>query len=159
MRRELPRHVFNPPPRSHMSRLPPRQELPRNIPVNPAPPYYSNIPAAPPRSAAREQIAAVPRPALPFVPPRPISYAAGDAPPEYPEEARERGWQGRVVLHVEVSPAGLPQDVRVSASSGYDMLDQAALRAVRGWRFVPAMRGGVPVAGAVNVPVQFRLAE
>jgi protein TonB len=135
--RAWPRQVFNPPPRSYAPRFPPQ------------PPVYSPAPATMPPAAAGEQVAAMP--------PRPISYAAGNAPPDYPAEARERGWQGRVVLRVEVSAAGLPLDVRISASSGYAMLDQAAWRAVRSWRFVPALRGGVPVTGAVDVPVQFRL--
>ena len=38
-----------------------------------------------------------------------------------------------------------------------DALDAAALAAVRQWRFVPAQRGGEPVAGVVTVPLVFRL--
>ncbi|MCH8835334.1 MAG: energy transducer TonB, partial [Proteobacteria bacterium] len=31
--------------------------------------------------------------------------------------------------------------------------------AVRAWRFVPAKRAGVPVAGAIDVPITFRLTD
>jgi protein TonB len=39
------------------------------------------------------------------------------------------------------------------------MLDEAALKAVQGWSFVPARRGSTPFATEVDVPVRFRLNE
>lgn len=106
-------------------------------------------------------MAILPVPAVeqPLVPPRPVGAAAGNAKPDYPSEARRRGQQGRVLLHVDVSAAGAPISVTVSSSSGHELLDQAALRAVSAWRFTPATRGGSPVAGTVDVPVQFRLED
>lgn len=77
--------------------------------------------------------------------------------PEYPFVARNRGYQGRVVLQVEVLPDGTAAGVELRSSSGYDSLDAAALRTVRQWRFVPARRNGQPVADAVTVPVLFKL--
>lgn len=56
---------------------------------------------------------------------------------------------------VEVNPDGRVADVRVHQSSGYRVLDDAALRAVRRWRFAAAQRGGVPVAAEVLAPVRF----
>lgn len=82
----------------------------------------------------------------------------GDNPkPEYPFVARNRGYQGRVVLQVDVLPDGTAASVELTSSSGYDSLDAAALRTVRQWRFVPARRNGRPVAAAVTVPVLFKL--
>jgi len=82
----------------------------------------------------------------------------GDNPkPEYPFAARNRGYQGRVVLRVDVLPNGTAGGVELTTSSGYDSLDAAALRTVRHWRFVPARRNGQPVAAAVTVPVLFKL--
>ncbi len=82
----------------------------------------------------------------------------GDNPkPEYPFVARNRGYQGRVVLRVDVLPNGTAGGVELTSSSGYDSLDAAALRTVRQWRFVPARRNGQPVAAAVTVPVLFKL--
>jgi protein TonB len=80
-----------------------------------------------------------------------------DRPPEYPEIARRRGQQGRVMLEVNVSVDGMPVSVTVAQSSGYPSLDAAALSAVQRWRFVPATRGGSPVAAVAAVPVRFRL--
>jgi protein TonB len=47
----------------------------------------------------------------------------------------------------------------VLKSSGHAVLDQAAEAAVRGWRFQPATRGGVPVAAPADVPFRFRLQD
>lgn len=93
------------------------------------------------------------------MPPRSISAAEGNAKPAYPAEAQRHQWQGRVVLHVEVSAGGTPTSVHVLFSSGHPLLDEAALHAVEKWRFTPATQGGAPVPGAVDVPVQFRLEE
>lgn len=84
---------------------------------------------------------------------------AGNRPPDYPSLARKRGWQGRVVLAVEVDSEGAAKEVRVENGSGHDLLDEAALRAVRGWRFEPANRDGQPVAMQVLVPVSFVLQD
>jgi protein TonB len=50
-------------------------------------------------------------------------------------------------------------ETRVDTSSGYDILDQAAVAAVRAWRFVPARLGGAAIEAWVRVPVAFRLTD
>jgi protein TonB len=107
-----------------------------------------------PNLPATEQMAA-----LPTVPPVPVSAAAGNRKPAYPAAAQRRHLEGRVVLRVNVSASGTAEAVAVAASSGHPALDQVALDAVRAWRFNPATRGGVAVAGTVDVPIQFRLEE
>ncbi len=82
---------------------------------------------------------------------------ASDRPPVYPEQARRRGEQGRVLLRVSVNASGMAAGVSLAASSGSASLDAAALAAVREWRFVPATRNGRPVPATAEVPVQFRL--
>ena len=82
-----------------------------------------------------------------------------NTPPIYPETARRAGWEGRVTVRVEVSADGVPISVAVEKSSGYGVLDQAALRAVKGWRFQPRTIGGVTMAGTVDVPVNFTLSR
>ncbi len=79
--------------------------------------------------------------------------------PRYPRLARLRGWEGRVVLSVSVDAKGRPTSVRIRASSGFDILDQAAARTVRTWRFEPARLAGDPVADALDVAIRFELAE
>lgn len=77
--------------------------------------------------------------------------------PTYPLLARRRGVEGKVLLKVQVSAAGLAEQVQIAQSSGHDSLDEAALNTVRAWRFVPAQRGDTPVAAAVLVPITFKL--
>lgn len=88
-----------------------------------------------------------------------VPLATDNRPPEYPALARKRGWQGRVLLAVAVGSDGSVQEVRVHGGSGHELLDEAALRAVRAWRFQPGSRGGEPVASLVQVPVHFQLED
>jgi protein TonB len=80
-----------------------------------------------------------------------------NAPPPYPRLARERGWEGEVLLRVLVSEAGDVRSVSVERSSNHAVLDAAALRAVRRWRFHPSRLGETPVEGEVLVPLRFKL--
>ena len=80
-------------------------------------------------------------------------------PPDYPRAARRRGHEGLVMLSVNVGVDGKAQAVEVKETSGFDLLDRAALLAVREWRFDPATRGGAPVEMTVDVPVRFELRE
>ena len=77
--------------------------------------------------------------------------------PEYPLTARKRGYQGTVILEVLVDREGRVADLRLSASCGYSVLDQAALAGVKTWLFEPGTRGGENVEMWVKVPVRFRL--
>lgn len=77
--------------------------------------------------------------------------------PVYPPMSRRRGEQGKVLVLVAVTPGGRPGEVSLRQSSGYPRLDEAALKAVRAWRFVPARRGETAVATSVVVPITFRL--
>jgi periplasmic protein TonB len=91
-----------------------------------------------------------------------VSYAAEPTrqpPPKYPAAAQRRGLEGKVMLRVRVSPAGAVEGVELLSGSGAEILDEAAIQAVRGWTFRPAMRLGVAVAAVVDVPVRFRLDE
>ncbi|MHB1014544.1 MAG: energy transducer TonB [Desulfurivibrionaceae bacterium] len=78
-------------------------------------------------------------------------------PPLYPRLARRMGKQGVVLLEVFVSASGMVEEVKVATGSGYEILDEAALDAVRGWRFAPGQRNGQPAAMRVRVPVRFEL--
>ena len=79
--------------------------------------------------------------------------------PRYPYLARRRGQEGRVILRVLVSALGDAKAVSIRRSSGYRLLDEAALTAVSAWRFVPASDAERPVAGALDVPIWFRLTQ
>ncbi len=77
--------------------------------------------------------------------------------PDYPVQAKRMGWEGRVLLRVEVLASGSVGQVSIAKSSGHDLLDEAALDAVRRWKFVPAKRDGMAVNSSVNVPINFNL--
>jgi protein TonB len=47
----------------------------------------------------------------------------------------------------------------VKRSSGYEILDKAAMEAVERWKFKPAMADGFPVEGEVEVPIRFKLTD
>jgi len=81
----------------------------------------------------------------------------GNPRPDYPEMAKRKGWQGECLLRVAVSPEGKASAVSVHRSSGYASLDQAALAAVRRWRFLPQSVGGSCMASTIEVPVNFSL--
>jgi len=84
-------------------------------------------------------------------PPVPI-----DAPkPAYPEWAREADVEGKVLLRVLVGVDGFP--MRVDILGGPKGLTEEAQKAVKRWRFSPALSGGIPVRVWVEVPVVFRL--
>lgn len=78
-------------------------------------------------------------------------------PPSYPEKARREKRQGVVLLRVEVGEDGRAGAVEVHRSSSHRDLDEAALRAVRRWRFQPASLGGIRIASRVEVPIRFAL--
>jgi periplasmic protein TonB len=77
--------------------------------------------------------------------------------PNYPSLAQRQGWEGTVWLNVFVKPNGLPGQIELQKTSGRKTLDDAAITAVRNWRFVPAKRGKTPVEGWVSVPIEFSL--
>ncbi|WP_157199720.1 energy transducer TonB, partial [Methylomonas koyamae] len=78
-------------------------------------------------------------------------------PPEYPDIAHERGWEGKVLMKVHVQADGKPDNITVIKTSGQKVLDDAAVKTVSKWSFVPAKRGDTPVAGYVTVPITFNL--
>lgn len=77
--------------------------------------------------------------------------------PIYPSAARRAGEEGTVRLKVLVDEKGRPKDVAVATSSGFARLDQAAMEAVRKWRFVAATDGTSAVAAWTQVAITFRL--
>jgi protein TonB len=98
-----------------------------------------------------------PPPPAPLVLPRFDAAYLQNPAPAYPALSRRAGEKGKVLLRVVVRPDGTPETVELRQSSGAVRLDEAALEAVRKWRFVPARRGDTPVTAAVIVPIVFSL--
>lgn len=80
-----------------------------------------------------------------------------NAPPVYPEIARLRGYEGIVLVFAEVLPDGRVGKIKIRKSSGYAILDQSAIQAVKPWRFEPAKKSGNPFAAWVELPIKFIL--
>ena len=89
----------------------------------------------------------------------PITYAhpiyKRNISPPYPLLARKRGYQGTVLLEVLVSKDGKAASIQLSRSSGYNILDRAAIKGVRGWLFYPAKRGDELFEMWVKIPIRF----
>ena len=94
--------------------------------------------------------------------PDPNAYVATDEAAEpvytvrapYPELARQSGTEGTVVVQALVGADGHVRDTRIVRS--IPMLNEAAVEAVKQWRFKPATTGGRPVATWVSVPIPFK---
>ncbi len=112
--------------------------------VPPAPVVVAIVPSLPARALAVE-------------PPHFDVAYLNNPRPAYPPQARRMGLEGLVILRVQVSAQGLPEQVVLAQTSGIPLLDEAAQRAVQGWKFVPARRGDTPIAHVVDVPLRFQL--
>lgn len=88
-------------------------------------------------------------------PPEPINPVA----PEYPAFAIKTGLQGSVVLEVDVYSDGTLGKIKVKKSlmPGPNGLDEAAINAVKKWKFQPGKSGGKPVDTTVIIPIDFTL--
>jgi protein TonB len=75
--------------------------------------------------------------------------------PHYPEEARQARIQGQVVLQAEISKDGTIQNLQVI--SGDPMLAQAAIEAVKNWKYKPYQYQGNPAAMETQIVVNFQL--
>jgi protein TonB len=85
-------------------------------------------------------------------PPRRIVYVQ----PVYPTIAQMNRVEGRVVIEAIIGPTGDVESTRVVQSSS-TLLEQAALTAVRQWKYTPTLLSGVPVSVILTVSVDFTL--
>ncbi len=79
---------------------------------------------------------------------------------EYPLVARLRGWEGTVMIGLDIEADGFLRQVHLSRSSGYDVLDQSALEAVRRVaRFRESLDWLSGKRLHIQLPVIYRLVE
>ena len=144
--------VIQPQPRTDVVAPPPK------IDIQPVSQPVSAAVEAPPAPAAAPAPKAAAAPASAGS--GPVSVAnlntnlMSGAPPSYPMGSRRKREQGTVVLRLVISPEGRVTDISVSRSSGFEALDDAALAAVRKWRWSPKMMDGraVAITGLVMIP-------
>jgi protein TonB len=103
-----------------------------------------------------------PPPPPPVAPKQPFRVSALQTPrkirdmaPRYPAIAQASRVEGVVILEAVIAEDGSVQDVRVLRSK--PLLDDAAVEAVRQWRFTPTLLGGQPVPVVMTVTVSFSL--
>ncbi len=163
---------------------PPVIEAPPPPPPKPAPkpqpkpkpmpkPRPEPAPEPPPTVVEAPPVPSTPRPAQPTAPsvaaiapveaPREPVYVApvpvGEVQPNFPLLARRRGWEGTVVVRFQVDTAGEVANVEVAKSSGRQVFDDEAIRAVKRRPFRPATRDGVAVAAQHTIRITFKLKD
>jgi periplasmic protein TonB len=95
--------------------------------------------------------------AEPVILPRSDASFLNNPAPTYPAQSRRLREEGRVLVDVYILASGSVGEFRLKRSSGFARLDEAALQAVRQWRYVPAKRGDEPIAYWYVQPVDFAI--
>jgi periplasmic protein TonB len=176
-----PRQVEAPRPRQ--ARRPRRPPPPLVQPSQPAPPVEpapEPTPELEPEPEAQEGVGAVPAPEPAVAAPGPPGPPQGLAidqdtvlelrdvarpprmltqvTPQYPREAKSRRIEGLVLLRVIVARDGTVERDHIQVVRSVPALDAAAIVAMSGWRFSPALApSGQPVRVIIEVPFQFFL--
>ena len=162
--------IAPPPPKAEPVK-PPAKPAPKKPPPPQKTPAYKTPPPV-----AKAAAAAPVRPASRSVTPQapasqakssaistqlPSADAAGlnNKAPVYPLLSRKRKEQGTVWLLLLVSKDGLVTQLKLKKSSGFDRLDQAALQAVKAWKFQPARQQGQPIDYWYELPLKFSLQQ
>lgn len=142
-----PKPKPKPKPRPPAPEAPPSERAVSAPPAEPAP----SEPTPPALSGKEDELAA------PVAPPRVDASQLNSPAPVYPHMSRRLREEGTVYLELMIEADGTVSDIRVKTSSGSRRLDASALAAVRKWRYIPAQRGGVPIAFRYVQPIEFFL--
>jgi protein TonB len=150
-----------PPPKVEPSPPPKPKPEPKPEFIPPTPKPEVTIPEPKPEPPPPKPVAP---PVTVLPPPTPTEYVQVRQPtyvvrtePIYPTEARRRHQQGVVGLELFINESGALDKVEVVKSSGYPLLDAAAIRAMRQSQFVPAMNGRQKIRSRAEATVTFRL--
>jgi protein TonB len=150
------------------SRLPPIT-APQSIGPESTPPGPQlDVPIGPPGgvpSGVGDFTVTPPTPVPPPDPPRPTTVRVAQLPepprkvvdvrPLYPDIARNARVEGTVILESVLDTSGNVTQLRVVRS--VPLLDQAALDAVRQWKYTPTIYGGRPVSVLMTITIRFTL--
>lgn len=77
--------------------------------------------------------------------------------PGYPYLARRNQWEGVTRLEILVQADGRVGEITVIQSSGYQVLDRAAVKTVKHWRYRPALKNGTGIAWKLRIRINFVL--
>jgi protein TonB len=153
IQQEKPKDLPPPPPPVDLKEKPPVQVIAPDInitvPVETPPPITNVVKATAP---------AAPPPPKAVVPGTPLSRAsAPDVADYYPDQARREGQEGRPMVKVCVDVKGKLASAEIATSSGFPLLDEAAIKVAKATRYKPATSEGKPVESCASLPVKFEL--
>ncbi len=80
-------------------------------------------------------------------------------PPVYPPRAAEQGVQGNCIMNFDVSPDGVPINIRASSCTS-SLFERTSIRAVEKWKYAPKIVDGAPVSRTgVVTQIDYQLAD
>jgi protein TonB len=158
---EPPKPIVVPPPRQPIIETPPPKPEEKPQPPPPAKPEMTTPEPKPepPPPAPRPVITPPPQPKPPtedYVPVTQPTFAM-QATHVYPPEAARRHQQGTVVLMLYINGKGALDKAEIVKSSGFPLLDAAAIKEMKQSRFEPAMDGAIPIRSRAQASVTYRL--
>ena len=151
----------------HASVVPKPQVVQRSIPEPVPEPALTPDPVVEPAPVAESTPVPVETPSVtpsPTMTPAPVEEPAPalskldyvyTPEPQYPARAKRLGQRGRVVIHLVVLPDGSVGEASIKETSGYKILDDAALDAVRGWKFTPLSPSARQINRYGDKPIEF----
>jgi protein TonB len=150
---EKPKDLPPPPPPVDLKERPPVQviapDINISVPVDTPPPIQQvttqRVEAAPP----------APRAIVPGTPVKITNQV--DVNQYYPETSRRNGEEGRATVKICVNAAGKTDSTELATSSGFPLLDEAALKVAKLYRFKAATSEGKPVESCPTLPIKFTL--
>lgn len=80
-------------------------------------------------------------------------------PITYPGWARRKGFEGLLVVALEILEDGSVGRWKIIRSTGEEALDKAAQKAFLAWKFQPALKDGKPIKSCIHIPINFELTE
>ena len=108
---------------------------------------------------AQSTTAASPAPTVSTAPALTIPTLQSRVEPKYPLKELREGVEGAVIVCFLVDSQGLPLQVSVVRSNGITAFEQAAVAAVKQWRFAPARdaQGHAKISNLLQVQLQFKI--
>jgi protein TonB len=150
---EKPKDLPPPPPPVDLKERPPVQvvapDINITVPVDAPPPPIQTI---------TTQHVEAPPPPRAIVPGTPVKPSfVPNVQDYYPDASRRAGEEGRATVKICVSAAGKIDSAEIATTTGHPLLDEAALKVAKAFRFKPATSEGRPVASCPSLPVKFEL--
>jgi protein TonB len=150
---EKPKDLPPPPPPVDLKERPPVQviapDINISIPVDTPPPI---------QQVTTEKVAPTPPQPRAIVPGTPVKITNQvDVNQYYPDQSRRNGEEGRAIVKICVNVTGKIDSTEIATSSGFPLLDDAALKVSKLYRFKPATSEGKPVESCPTLPIKFTL--